>query len=152
MNPQSEIQIAPASAVQTNTGSSFGAATQPHGMPVGHVANVKLPANALRLPPGSSGSLTISSAAYLEHDFEGSLRASGPIIVGDGAHVAGVIESDGDILVAGIVTRSDDHPVTVRTRGVLRIAASGSVSGEVVCRHMEVYEGAKFYGGVSPLP
>ena len=91
--------------------------------------------------PGTlfNGTLQVKGALRVDGKAEGSLEASGDVVIGESSHAECSI-SGRNVKVAGTVRGN------IAAAGTLEIAASGKVFGDVTVAKLNISDGAVFQG------
>lgn len=91
------------------------------------------------------------NAVVISGTVEGRIMAgSAPVIVKPGGEVVGSIESDEYVVVAGKVSAPEKDGDAIVTKGLLVLAASGSIKGTVAYGRQRAYEGGMLSGRAVP--
>jgi cytoskeletal protein CcmA (bactofilin family) len=92
------------------------------------------------------------NAVVISGVVEGRINAgSAPVIVKQGGEVIGSIESDEYVVVAGTVTSVEKDGDAVVTKGLLILAATGTIKGTVAYGRQRAYEGGTLSGRAVPF-
>ncbi|ABE47345.1 bactofilin family protein [Polaromonas sp. JS666] len=109
----------------------------------------------LLIPAGvriKSDLVSNGNAVVISGVVEGRINAgSAPVIVKQGGEVVGAIESDEYVVVAGTVTSVEKDGDAVVTKGLLILAATGSIKGTVAYGRQRAYEGGTLSGRAVPF-
>lgn len=109
----------------------------------------------LLIPAGvriKSDLVSNGNAVVISGTVEGRINAgSAPVIVKEGGEVVGAIESDDYVVVAGTVTSVEKDGDAVVTKGLLILAATGTIKGTVAYGRQRAYEGGVLSGRAVPF-
>lgn len=109
----------------------------------------------LLIPAGvriKSDLVSNGNAVVISGFVEGRINAgSSPVIVKEGGEVIGAIESDEYVVVAGTVSAVEKDGDAVVTKGLLILAATGTIKGTVAYGRQRAYEGGVLSGRAVPF-
>lgn len=100
----------------------------------------------------AAGKITTEGGLLVEGQFTGEVKVTkGPLVLMEGAKLAGQIEVDGDAYVFGVIGEANAEPTNLTVTGELHLTSTSEIHGHARFGKLATYEGAKLHAKFDSL-
>lgn len=109
--------------------------------------------NKIDLDTKASGSMECAGGLLLQGAFHGELVVrGGPLVMYAGSRLTGQTTVHGDAYIFGQLGEAEDERSVLTVMGTLHLTKDAVAYGQLRCRYLSTYDGAKVHGRLETLP
>lgn len=109
--------------------------------------------NKIDVDTKASGAMECAGGLLLQGAFHGELVVrGGPLVMYAGSRLTGRTTVHGDAYIFGQLGEVDDELSVLTVLGTLHLTKDAVAYGQLRCRHLSTYDGAKVHGRLETLP